>query len=318
MTHHTELRNSNQRVSHRVGGCTRRCWLEAKDRAVVTTRSTQDDSSPRLLQLPIEIRDLIYERVLGGRLLHRSHGHFGPKWIICRATISEKDAQRHFDQAKAPAWCVENDAGRHAGCYRTVNCLHGLDLNLLLACRQVHGEAKHILFSTNTFSFIRCELLQSLLGLDSTTKLLLPCPIRSYRLAVCSIHIDISLQRAEDAGSWNVVMPQIAQVLPNLRNINISFNQDARVVTCDRWRSIARDDAAKWEVLMQSLLSLASLPLRSATFDINDKYLKSRWLPELLLSTHSYQTAEGLHRWTLEEKQSRARAVREAILKPSS
>ena len=144
--------------------------------------------------------------------------------------------------------------------------------------------------------------------------------MRSHRLAICSIHIDTRFQRKEDAESWNMVIPQIAQLLPNLRNINISLNQGARVVNCnpEGWRNIARDDAAKWEALMQSLLSLASLPLRSATFDINDKHIQGRWSPGRLPLTLFYQTAEGKYRWTLEEKQFRARAVREVILKPSN
>lgn len=283
---------------------------------MLNTRSTQDDALPALLQLPIEIRYMIYKRVLGGMLLHRSNGLICPKWIICRATISEENAQRHFDHAKAPAWCVDDDARRHAGCYKYANSSQSSGLNLLLVCHQVHGEAKHIFLSTNTFSFSRCALLRNFLGVNPPTIAFLPCPTRSHRLAVCSIHIDISFQRTEDAESWNMLIPQIARVLPNLKKINISFNQGAPLVTCGQegWRNIARDDAAKWEALMQSLLSLASLPLRSATFEINDRYIKRRWSPTLLPLAQPYQMFEELYRWTLEEKQYRARSVREAIL----
>ena len=299
---------------------------QTKCTGMLTTRSTQDDASLALLRLPIEIRNMIYKSVLGGMLLHR-YWRPGPQhfqWLICRATLSEEDAQRHFDQAKAPAWCVENDARRHAdGCYGHANLLHGLDLNLLLACRQVHGEAKHILFSTHTFSFHRCELLQNFLGLDIIPpRFPLVRPIRSHGLEVRNIHLDIRFHRTRDAGSWKMIIPTIAQVLPNLRNINISFDQGAQLARYDPMGpgNIARDDAAQWEALMESLLSLASLPLRSVTFDINDRDIERRWffdgnrlLPQVL---RPYQTE--LYRWTLEEKQSRARAVREAILKPSS
>ena len=134
----------------------------------------------------------------------------------------------------------------------------------------------------------------------------------------------MSLHRTKDAESWKMIVPTIAQGLPNLRNINISFNQSAQLVRYAQngEQNIARDDEAQWEALMQSLLSLASLPLRSVTFDINDTYLKRRWFFEegrlLPQVAQPYQMAEELYRWTLEEKQSRARAVREAILKPSS
>ena len=274
---------------------------------------------------------MICKHVLGGRLLHRSlhrsNEQICPRWIICRATISEKKAQMHFDHAKAPAWCVEDDANRHVECYKHECCKRpsgsqDLGLDLLLACRQVHGEAKHIFLSTNTFSFSRGSLLRNFLGVYPLTNIFLPCPIRSHRLAVCSIHIDIRFQYKKDAESWIMAMPQIAQLLPNLRNINISFNQRIVSYNPGGWRNIklptARDEAARWEALMESLLSLASLPLRSATFDIHDEYIQGGWSPGFLPVTQLDQTVEKLYRWTLEEKQSRAKAVREAILKPSN
>lgn len=267
---------------------------------------------------------MIYGHVLGGMLLHNSRGGPSrPKWIICRATISEKTAQRRFDQAKAPAWYVEDDADRHAECYDNTSHLPRLDLNLLLVCRQVYREAKYILFSTNTFSFRRCAGLRTFLGLDNTPSRqqpLRPFPSRSHHLAVCSIHLNISIQCMKDAESWKMIMPQIATVLPNLWNINISFTQGTPFFSYDQKdpSNVARDDAAQWKTLMESLLDLASLPLRSATFDINDRNVHHRWcvarctlLPEAF---EAYLMAEELYRWTLEEKQLRAKVVKDAIL----
>ena len=296
---------------------------------LLTTKSNQHDALPGLLQLPIEIRDIIYRRVLGGMLLHSARGTFPrggsrPKWIVCRATISEKNAQTNFDQAKAPAWCVEDDADRHAECYENANHTQYLDLNLLLACRQVHHEAKHILLSTNTFSFRRCALLRTFLGLDMPSKLFRPFPSRSHHLAVCSIHLDITVRCMKDAESWKMIIPRIAGVLPNLWNINISFTQGTPFFYYNHRdpSDTARNDAAEWKTLMESLPDLASLPLRSATFDINDSNVTHRWdVARLTLSPRGfdeYLMAEELYRWTLEEKQSRAKAVKDAILRPSS
>lgn len=272
---------------------------------------------------------MIYRRVLGGMLLHSSRGRFSsggarPKWIICRATISEKNAQRHFDQAKAPAWYVQDDADRHAECYENACHSQRLDLNLLLACRQVHREAKHILFSTNTFSFRRFALLRTFLGLDIPPTPIRPFPSQSHRLAVCSIHLDISVRCVKDAESWKMIMPQIAEALPNLWNINISFTQGTPYFFYEQKDSsnTARDDAAQWITLMESLPDLASLPLRSATFDINDRNVDHRWsvaramLP--LEASQAYLMVEESLRWTLEEKQTRAKAVKDAILRSSS
>lgn len=307
-----------------VGDCRDQNVFEAKDRAVVTSRSSQNDASPGLLQLPIEIRHMIYELVLGGMFLHNSSGHGQRRWSICRAKISEEDAQRRFDQAKAPVWCAEDAVDRHADCLRYVRRLPRLDLSLLLTCRQVHREATHILLSTNTFSFHTSALLQNFMGLNKPTESFGPFPGRRHRLAVCNIHLNISFPRTEDTWFWKMVVLKIAQALPNLRNINITLNQGAQLVRYDPegpW-NIARDDAAHWEALMQSLLSLASLPLKSVTFDINDRYIERRWffcggthLPRVF---EPYQTAEELYRWPLKKKQSRARAVREAILRSSS
>ena len=248
----------------------------------------------------------------------RGQRRFEPKWLICRAALSEEEAQRHFDQAKAPAWCVEDDSDRHAECYRYARCLQRSDLDLLLTCRQVHDEANHVPFSTNTFSFRAFVLLRNFLGRN------MPFPSQSQCHAVCTLHVDISFRCTEDAESWRMVLPRIAQIFPNLRNINISFDQGAQPFRCGQkglW-DIARDDAVQWEALMKSLLSLASLPLRNVTFDINDRDIQQRWfLGGGLVSSQGlqpYGMAEELYRWTLEEKQSRAGAVREAILQSSS
>ena len=295
---------------------------------ILTTRSNQYDASPGLLQLPIEIRDMIYRRVLGGMLLHSRRGRFSTgasrsKWVICRATISEKNAQRHFDQAKAPAWYVQDDTNRHAECYKTAS-LQRLDLNLLLVCRQVHREAKHILFSTNTFSFRRSSLLGTFLGLDNPTNPKQRLRSRSHHLAVCSIHLDISVRCMEEAWYWKMIMPQIPEVLPNLSNINISFTQGTPLFYYEQEdiSKTARDGAAQWQKLMESLLDLEDLPLRSATFDINDRNITHRWsvaetmlIPEVF---QEYLMAEKSYRWTIEEKQSRAKAVKDAILRSSS
>ena len=267
---------------------------------------------------------MIYNHVLGGMLLHNSRGSpTRPKWIICRATISEKTAQKRFDQAKAPAWYVEDDADRHAECYDNTGHLPRLNLKLLLVCRQVHCEAKHILFSTNTFSFRRCAGLRTFLGLDEPTRhAFRPFPCRSHHLAVCSIHLNISIQCMKDAESWKIIMPQIAAVLPNLWNINISFTQGTPFFSYDQKDPsyVARDDAAQWKILMESLLHLASLPLRSVTFDINDRNVRHRWCSArcFLLPPEDfdvYLSAEECYRWSLEEKQSRAKAVKDAILR---
>ena len=262
-------------------------------------------------------------------LLHNSRGSpTRPKWIICRATISEKTAQKRFDQAKAPTWYVVDDADRHFECYDNISHLPRLDLKLLLVCRQVYREAKHILFSTNTFSFRRCAGLRTFLGLDTPTRLSpRPFPCRNHHLAICSIHLNISLQCMKDAESWKIIMRQIATVLPNLWNINISFTQGNPYLTNDPNdlkgpSRAARDDAAQWEILMESLLDLASLPLRSATFDISDKNVHHRWRSaEMFLSPEKFNRfvlAEECYRWNIVEKQARAKAVKDVILRSDS
>ena len=166
---------------------------------------------------------------------------FQPRWLICQATLSEEEAQRHFDQAKAPAWCVEDDADRHAKCYRYASYLQCSDLDLLLTCSQVHDEAKHVPFSTNTFSFRACVLLRNLPRLSK------PFLRQNHYHTVYSIHLDISFRYTEGAASWKVILPKIAQIFPNLRNINISFNQGAQSFRYGRkglW-DIARDDGAQ-------------------------------------------------------------------------
>ncbi len=147
-------------------------------------------------RLPRELRDMIYEEVLGGDFVHFS-------WI--------QEHKRY----------IYSDNTDRSVIY-TGNRRNG-KVALLRTCRNIYVEAIHVLYSTNTFGF----------GFNRHTNT--PCgffhAISSQRLAIItSIHIAchaltiFSLwTRSEAKENWTKLWATIATEMQMLKDVTVSF-----------------------------------------------------------------------------------------------
>ncbi|OCL03702.1 hypothetical protein AOQ84DRAFT_392084 [Glonium stellatum] len=136
-------------------------------------------SQSPLLDLPAELRNRIYEFVLGGELLHvyrSSYRDTGFHITICQSQSAEANSYKRFmdpsidERAKITSkytrkvslqnyftvgdeYYVDPCSSRHTRgeCYNAGN--PSLDLSLLRVCKQIYYEARLVPYSTNAFGF---------------------------------------------------------------------------------------------------------------------------------------------------------------------
>lgn len=112
-----------------------------------STQQTSEQLQCSLLsKLPLDVRLMIYELVLGGMVFHLSA--FGPRFrillYICNRPdrIDDQPHECHSLSTKAPSAAPRQDFQDASGL-----------LPLLVTCRQVYSEAIHVLYSANVFEF---------------------------------------------------------------------------------------------------------------------------------------------------------------------
>ncbi len=259
---------------------------------------------------------MIYELVLGGRVLHvsehydkRTHGY---QWSneMCYAEISEAEAQKRFQETETLAWYVEASVSRHGYCmvreWLEEPLGQGQSNNLLLSCQQVYNEAKFLPYSTNTFLFDDPLLLQRFLRrlLDE-----------GFAAAIRKVLMEISFPKEDYVRHWHRAIAMMAEHLSGLQTINLSMDQGCPVRRYGPYRTaldFAEADEDWWTSTLDSLDQLRVLPLKTATFVISDEGLPCRWLD--WHSPRDYWFREQKYRWTLEEKRKWAKGVTETIL----
>lgn len=282
--------------------------------------SAQHNASSPLLRLPLEVKSLIYKYTFGGQLVHivqnPDEGAAKFRNTICRAPISEEEAQEKFDSESTHHWYAPANEGRHGCCdLKDIEAIIDgtpekkpeiLSLSLLRCCRQIYNEAHHVPYSANTFSCATPDTLQSFI-------LSLAQGNHENHLAVRSLFIEMVFKGTIHHNVWRKALGTCAKYLKNLQNVNISFEWN-----CCPWMWGARSPAdferkgRGWQSpLMSDILMLKKLPLKFATFVISDEEIghclkrMSQW----------WITDEAANRWTLAEKQEWARYVKEIILK---
>lgn len=278
--------------------------------------SAQHNASSPLLRLPLEVKNLIYKHAFGGQLVHivqnPDEGAAKFRNTICRAPISEEEAQENFDSESTNRWYAPANEGRHGCCdQRDDEGVYdekpeSLSLSVLRCCRQIYNEAHHVPYSANTFSCDTPDTLQSFV-------LSLAQGNHENHLAVRSLFIEMIFKDLIYYNVWSKALGTCARCLKNLQNVNISFEWN-----CWTWMWGARSPAEferkgpAWQnSLMSSILVLKKLSLKCATFVISDRKIgeglerRPLWRPN----------EEASFRWTLAEKQEWARYVKEIILK---
>ena len=267
---------------------------------------------------------MIYNYAFGGNLIHivniatfpyRGLGNFTN--TICRAEISEVEAQKNFDDESENDWNAPGNEGRHQRCYcpSSATSRDGekqrpeiLNLGALRACRQMYNEAHYIPYSANTFACADPSSLQSFI-------LSLSVGGHKNNLAVRSLFLDmVSTTLPEDENAcWRKALSTCVSKCKNVKNVNISLEMQ-----CWYWMHGARSPAEfeakgpNWQTtFISDIFVLKKLPLKSATFVMNDANMNKG----VSLITCVINLLGELTRWTLEEKREWARYVRELILR---
>lgn len=192
--------------------------------------SSPANSLTPFLKLPQEVKNHIYELVLGGNMLHiqrhgkyRTRGGFQPfTHQICYSQNSEEDAQHHFDVEDGSTLCVEGIELRHSLCPSIhKDRTSKMNISLLHTCRQVYNEARFVPYSTNTFSFNTPRILRAFIHSLNRCGVNVNSAFRS---------LDVELTRHDDILAWTQAFKAVTTHMTLLEKIHI--NVDRRRV---RW-----------------------------------------------------------------------------------
>ena len=279
--------------------------------------SAQHNASSPLLSLPLEIKNLIYELIFGGNIIHinQNPNKGGAKFksTICRAAISEEEAQKNFDDETNHEWFVPANEDRHSCCRYRKGTTSGDEnqrpqlprLDALRCCRQMYNEAHHVPYSANTFSCADPRTLQNFIHSLARGDYDNHLAVRSLIIEV--VYSCASSCETSNHSNWRKTLSTCAKHLKNLNRVNISLEWK-----CWSLGDVMREVEAKginWRVpWISGILVLKKLPLKSATLVISDAKVYEAF--------HRFLSpSENPIRRTLQEKQEWARYVKEIILK---
>ena len=266
---------------------------------------TQSNAKSLLLQLPLELKTLIYELVCGGQVIHIKKTDTGLAHGLCVAKHSEEEAQIMFDNSDAD-YNGPNTADRHGFSlafrpplfYIPSDCgwLETMETSVLSCCRQMHLESRSVLYRTNTFSFQSAIVL---------SQFCLQTPRQSLDM-IRSVHVDVAIgidrHYLRGAWEWEKGFERITSSLKGLKrlHIGIEFN-GGRIERNDPYALPAQ------KVLVKNILQAGKLDLAVATVVLWDD-------PEISLCSSRRNSPYRKTQWTLAQKQEWSRYVRRALI----
>ena len=265
----------------------------------------QHNAKSPFLQLPLELKTLIYELICGMQVIHIKKTDSGLAHSLCVAERSEEEAQTMFDSSDDD-YNAPNTADRHGFSlafepplfYIPNNCswLETMETGVLSCCRQMYLESRSILYCTNTFSFHSASVL---------SQFCLQTPRQSLDI-IRSVQVDVAIcinrHYLRGTWEWEKGFETITSSLKGLKRLHVG--------TEFRYGRNERNDPyalPAQEVLLENILQAATLDLVVATVILWDDYFTSAWS-----STRTAQHRET--RWTLPQKQEWSRYVRRALL----
>ena len=225
---------------------------------------TASNAGTLLLRLPQEIKDQIYESAFGGEFIH------------VRCSWSSEDG-REFYCLQYKAESIEKEA--HNMFARSVeSCFPGIDLQVhdswfsshppgaselhtrlaqSSCCRQIHQEARSIIFSANTWSFNNPFCFLDFFA----TRPHIDTPLNTSLIR--RLRLDILTGYEPDENLWNDAFPVISQKLKSLRYLHISINQYEEGVRFPKQWQFNKTPAEC--CYLQEIRSLRDLRLRAVT-----------------------------------------------------
>ena len=258
----------------------------------------QHNAKSLFLQLPLELKTLIYELVCGGQIIHIKSKKNGLAHTLCSAEHSEEEAQTMFDILDADDNAL-NTNDRHGTCWALTgpprSWGESVKFSVLSCCRQMYLESTPVLYYTNTFSFNSAIEL---------SQFCLKTPRQSLDM-IRSVHVVVKLCITEHdlrgTWEWEKGFETITSSLKGLKrlHVNVAFHHVP----------IERDDSYELPAreMLKNILQVGKLDLEAATVILWDTDERDDWP---LLSTTWY----GMGAWTLAQKQEWSRYVRRALL----
>ena len=279
--------------------------------------STASNANSRLLRLPQELKNWIYELVLGGQLIHVDFdSEKGLSHRLCQAKISEMEAQDIFAKSKEP-WSAVELMNRHehcydvkttwrhcSGCASQSNHLYEphcvLDLTLSTCCRQIYHNAHSLIFSANTFSFT-LPLHKGLSVSDLNFTL-----TRMKHFFLHRLHLDIMVYGFVEEIRWNSSFCYIARHFRSLRYFHIDIEQRPYdTLFLRRWHF---QNPAHCTFL-KDLPVLRVLKLRTATVTVADDHFLHSEMGKLW--TGDWRQ----YRWSMAQKREWAAYITRILLR---
>lgn len=230
---------------------------------MLTSSSTRENASCLLLKLPQEIKDEIYELVFQKKMLHISERRIGVFTNeICFNEETEMEAQAKFDKCQNVLDETVGTLSLDGPTFHHFHCGHGMGnsqragIALLLCCRQLHQEAKHLAYLRYNFSFHNAASLREFIF------------NRSESQATCIRNLRLQIHLGDKSGveDWQSVLALLTHKLKNVKNLDLHL-----VVRPGTW-------ARHVNQMTDSLGGLAKLPLLSATVIFSDDHSSSNTL----------------------------------------
>ena len=222
---------------------------------------------------------------------------------ICDLELSEKAAEDLFNADSTAQWSVDAVKTRHETCIIKRDQSEKISTSFLATCHQIYNEARHIPYTTNTFSFRNESTLDEFINYLMKSE-------SGHHLDIRRIHHDIKVRDSVDEQRWKLAITRyLIPRLPEVHQISISLVRWYRAgVIGPRTPAEFEAHSPSWDRdhLISALLELRQLPLKRATFTISDiAFDQEQRLPD---------AERRQHRWTLAEKRAWARFVKNYIL----
>lgn len=231
-------------------------------------RTQNNAKSPFFSKLPAEVRNTIYEMVLGGQWVHMDFGGASDtikdEMWTARVCKIEPDASEYRTYEK---WKREGRRPlktfwqHHSDCFfRIERPFLQLDLHCLRVCKQMYHEAHLIPYSSNAFSFESLEYLHAFIDILQQRR-------QGQAAAIRNLHVNSVIGNAEINPTIWESGSQLSTGISGLRKLHLTI--DARFKPLSLYRDVVSSDW-KRQFWILGLLALGSPRLQNATVTIAD------------------------------------------------
>ncbi|KAK0658477.1 hypothetical protein DIS24_g4728 [Lasiodiplodia hormozganensis] len=234
-----------------------------------------------LLDLPRELRDAVYERMLVRKAINIVPGYCwekrtrsNPQRFDLRVPVHQRST---YERTLAAGMQYASYEERKGGSRRNHNCPN---LNIFLTCRQVYDESSSVYYKQNLFSFHFAGCTKEVLSVQACHAFLLDRPLQSLqRLRFIKLTINTSTL-SSPAADWldgDVVVPLVNFMRDNLCldcfSLDVDgWTPDMRSAPWD-WsvpEPDCNEDPRKWVGAFARLTNLKSLEITLAASDDGD------------------------------------------------